>query len=195
LYLAADSSFANLARDKSLVNDIFQLAAMRPVIVVRKDNSKNITTLMDLLKPGVRLSLGHPDTASIGKLTRDLLEQVGLWDKFKQHVRNYGVFKPTVADVANDVKVGAVDTGVIWDAMLHQYDDLMVVEVPEFEQGESAVTLGVLSFSQHSHLALQFAGFLKSEVGHEFFMREGYRPIKAAKLNHISGSSGSAELF
>ena len=37
------------------------------------------------------------------------------------------VFKPTVVDAANDVKLGAVDAAIVWDSMAKQYPDLEFV--------------------------------------------------------------------
>ena len=50
LYLAADSSYINMAREKGLAQESLRLARMKPVIVVHKDN-ETIKSVDDLLKP------------------------------------------------------------------------------------------------------------------------------------------------
>ena len=46
------------------------------------------------------------------------------------------VYKTTVNEVANDVKVGAVDAGIVFDAVLHDYDTLEAVAIPELTDGQ-----------------------------------------------------------
>lgn len=104
LYLAADESYTKSARAMGLLAEIIPLARQRPVIAVARGNPKKIHTLEDLRRPDVRVAMANPDAASIGRTVRDLLQKSGQWDATKQHVT---VFKPTVNDVANDVKLGA----------------------------------------------------------------------------------------
>ena len=44
------------------------------------------------------------------------------------------VSTPTVNDVANAVKLGTVDAGIVWDAVMAQYPTLDMVAVPEAQQ-------------------------------------------------------------
>ncbi len=46
---------------------------------MQKGNPKNITSLKDLLKPGVRVAIGQPEQCTIGALTRLLLESEGIY--------------------------------------------------------------------------------------------------------------------
>jgi len=74
-------------------------------------------------------------------VTRKALEKITIgdtnrWQQLEQHVTAKGVFKPTVNDVASDVKLGSVDAGIVWDATASMpgfRDQLQVVEVPELE--------------------------------------------------------------
>jgi molybdenum ABC transporter molybdate-binding protein len=177
LYLAADASFTDLARQKGLLAESLPLAQMKPVIAVQRGNPKNIKSLRDLLRKDVRLSMGNPEAASIGKQAKKLLLQAGLWDDVKVQVEERGVFKPTVPEVANDIKIGAVDAGIIWDATAHQYDRLEGVEVPELSVAKKMITIGVLKSSQQATLALRFARYLNSSEGNKIFNDEGYQAV------------------
>ncbi len=130
LYLAADETYLERARDLGLVAEILPVARMRPVIAVAASNPKGIVTIDDLLREDVEVALANPDAASVGKNTKRILTATGHWAALSHHAR---VFKPTVNDVANDVRLGAVDAGVIWDATANQYDGLDGVHVPEFD--------------------------------------------------------------
>lgn len=178
LYLAADSSFLDIATENGLVKESLPLAEMTPMVAVQKNNPLGIRDLKDLLRKDIRLSLGNPETASIGKQVKLLLESAGIWEKVKTQVEERGVFKPTVTEVANDIKIGAVDAGIIWDATVSQYDTIDGVEVVEFDQAQKMVTIGILSSSLKPNLALRFAQYLNSREGNRFFKEEGYRPVE-----------------
>ena len=181
LYLAADASFLDIAREKGLVKESLPLAEMKPVIAVQKGNPKGIKSLSDLLRKDVRLSLGNPEAASIGKLAKHLLSQAGVWEDVKKQVEDRGVFKPTVPEVANDIKIGAVDAGIIWDATTNQYDSLDSIEIPEFDLAQKMITIGVLNSSQKETLALRFARYLNSLEGNAIFNSEGYQAVEGDK--------------
>src|SRR5207245_3345321 len=80
LYLPADESYVELARQKGLVDAVMPIAVMRPVLGVRKGNPKGIKSLDDLLKRDVKLGQANPDAAAIGKVCREALKKIGKWD-------------------------------------------------------------------------------------------------------------------
>ena len=160
LYLSADDSYMTMAQQKGLVKESIPLATMRPVIAVRKDNPKNIRSIDDLLRDDVKVALGNPDQAAIGNTTRSLLTASDHWSRLEAHVTRLGVFKPTVPEVANDVKLGSVDAGIIWDTTVALYPDLKAIRVPELDAGTSHVIVGVLASSRTPTQALKFARYL-----------------------------------
>ena len=157
LFVAGDDSFIRLGREQGVIAESIPLATMRPVIAVRKGNPKNIHAVADLLRLDVAVALANPDAASIGKTTQRILEKQGTWAELKAHAK---VFKPTVNDIANDVKLGAADAGIVWNATAGQYSELEAVHVPEFAPVVETVTLGVLKNSKQPTAALRFARYL-----------------------------------
>lgn len=177
LYLAADTSYIEIARKKNLVKESIEVARMQPVIMVKKGNPKNIQSIDDLTKEGISFSLANPDAASIGKLTKKELQKANKWEAISKSAR---VFKPTVSEVANDVLLGAVDAGIVWDATVNQHSDQTeMVEVPEFAQAVKNVTVGILNSSQKPQQALMFARYLQApEKGERQFSSMGYQTAK-----------------
>ena len=179
LYLAGDSSFIEIARDQDLVAEAIPIARMRPVIGVRKGNPDGITTVRDLLRENVRTALANPDAASIGKQTRILLGQMNLWDPVEAVVTERGVFKPTVNEVANDIKLGTVKAGIVWDATVNQYPELEAVEIEGAADFSKQVTIGILKSSQQPGTALHFARYLAArDRGGTVFDRMGFVPVE-----------------
>ena len=160
LYLAADDSYIKTAQERKLVKEEIPLAKMRPVILVPKDNPKNIQGIEDLLRGDVRTALGNPDQAAIGRKTRKVLKASGHWAKLEKHITNKGgVFLPTVPEVANAVKVGSVDAAIVWDATAAQYPTLKAIRTKELDAGTGNITIGVLTNSENPTAALKFARY------------------------------------
>ena len=178
LYIAADQSYIDLAEEKALIAETLPLAWMRPVIAVAKGNPKNIQSLEDLKRRDIRLALGNPEAASIGRQTKNLLERAGVWAVVKQQVEKTGVFKPTVPEVANDVKLGAVDAGVVWDSTVAQYPELETVRIPLFDEARMQISVAVLASSAQPTAALRFARYLNSQAGNAVFSEKGFEPVE-----------------
>lgn len=178
LFLPADNSYIQIAQEKGLLKEILPLATMHPVIVVKKGNPKAIATLDDLARPTIRVALGNPDAASIGKTVKEVLETENRWAPIQANISANGVFKPTVNDTANDVKLGAVDAAIIWNGMVKEYPDLEAIEVPLFQKAIAEVNVGILTCSKQPTEALRFARFLSSREGNRIFAEKGYDTVQ-----------------
>lgn len=176
LYLAADESYIDMAKEFDLVAESQPVAIIKPALAVKAGNPKQITGIHDLIKNDIRLSFGNPDAASIGKLTRHIFEQQNTWEQIKEHVT---VFKPTVNDIATDIRLQMVDAGIIWDANVSQFDDLESVSVDLFQQYKKQITIGVLRFSEQPTEALRFLRYISSpNKGAPILAAHGYTPIE-----------------
>jgi molybdate transport system substrate-binding protein len=179
LYLAADESYIQEAKEFGLIAETQPLAIVTPVIAVKKGNPKNITGVEDLLNPEVRVSLGNPDAASIGKQTKLMFTNHGNWEAL---LKNVTVLKPTVSDVATDVRLETVDAGIIWDANVNQFEDLEAVSVDFFHDYKKEITIGVLKASEQAVEALKFMRYISSyDKGAPVFETNGYVAIEGDK--------------
>lgn len=176
LYLAGDKSYIDEATKLGLVKETQALAYMKPVIGVAKGNPKGIQKIEDLFNKNIKVSIANPDAASIGRLTKKALVKSGQWAQLKE---NISVLMPTVNEVANSIKLGSVDAGVIWDATANQYMEINLVSAPLFDTKEKNITIGVLSYSKQATEALKFIRYLSAkDKGLPIFNKFGYRPIQ-----------------
>lgn len=183
LYLSADDIYIKQAQDKGLVKEAIPIASQKPVIIVPAGNPKKIASIDDLLKPDVKVSLGNPESAAIGNITRKLLEKSGHWDKLEAHVRDKGVMKPTVPEVANDVVLGSADAGIIWNSFANLQEKLDSVSIPELDAGKAEVMIGVLSSTQKPTDSLKMARYLASrDRGGEAFAQMGCDAVEDADI-------------
>lgn len=179
LFIAADESYIDEAIKHGLIAENQPLATITPVIAVKKGNPKQVKEINDLLANNIKYALGNPDAASIGRQTQIMLKESGIWEIIKENVT---VMKPTVNEVANDIHIGSVDAGIIWDATVAQYEDIEMVDPDMFSDFSKNVTVGVLNSSKKPTEALRFLRYLSSrEKGNTVFKEFGYNPIKGDK--------------
>lgn len=172
LYLPADDSFLEMARQQSLVSEVLPLAKMQGVIAVKKNNPRGIKSFQDLLRSDIKLVQAN-EAAAIGKQTRRELSRQGLWEPLHNATHAY---RTTVTDVANDVIVGAADAGIVYDAVLTTYPDLEFVEIPEFVEIAAKSAIGVLASSKTPQSALHFARYIAAQDrGLEHYAKHGFR--------------------
>lgn len=175
LILPGDDTFIEFARQKGLIDQSVALARMMPVLVVAKGNPKRVRSLDDLLQPDVRLAQAAPETAAAGRLVQVALQKSGDWDRIKAHTI---VFKGTVSDVANDIKVGSVDAGFVWDALIVQYPELETVPIPQLAGTQSLVSVGSLKSSTKPSAARRFMRYLAAkDKGLRLFKEHGFEPV------------------
>lgn len=186
LFIAADASYIDTARGKNLVAEALPVVQVQPVLLVPKGNPKNIQGIADLQRADLRVSLANPDAASIGKVTQKILEAHGQWDATQLAVQTRGVFKPTVSDVANDVKLGAVDVGVVWNATAREYPELEALSFPEAALTHETVMVAALKCAANPEAASDFMYYLTAEgKGMSTFKAHGFEPAPAAgNLQH-----------
>ncbi len=176
LYLAADSSYQDIAKEAGLVKEVIPLAKIRPVIAVAKGNPKNIKNLDDLLKDDIKIALANPEAASIGKQSKKIMQQTGHWERIEKKAT---VFKPTVMDIAGDVSLGSVDAAIVWDSTVKQLPDkLDAVHIPEFDSNDKTISIGILTCTKKPTDALRFARYLQApQKGQVEFEKYGYELI------------------
>lgn len=183
LFLAADESYIHEARKDGLVAEAIPVASIHPVLVTAKDNPKHIATVRDLLRPDVRVALANPDLAAIGKAAKQALAKTGEWAELEKQIRQFTAKVSqlgTVNEVAQAVKIGTVDAGIVWDATARQFE-LPLIEAPAFQKARENVTLGVLTRTPLPQRALHFARFLSArDKGLVHFRSHHYEPVPDA---------------
>ncbi len=157
LYVAADSSYIEKAREKGLVVEALPLAHLKPVVAVARGNPARVATMQDLMNSKLRVALANPDAAAIGRITKKVADRLGVWDRLKANAK---VFKPTVTDLVNDIVLGSVDAAIVWDATANQYAEVDAIDLPSLSQEKWQVTIGVLASSKQPTKSLRLARYL-----------------------------------
>jgi molybdate transport system substrate-binding protein len=175
LYLAADRWYMDKAREEGLIEEVLPIAAQYPVIAYLKGNPKGIDGIEDLLDSEIDLSLPDPDSAAIGRVAKDLLGKDGPWEEMWEKKTTA---RTKVNEVANDIKIGAVDAGIVWNATADQYPELEYVVPKTFRRQDKQIALAVLKSSKNPTRALHFARYVTArDKGLEIFDEYGYDVI------------------
>lgn len=178
LFLPADGSYIDLARKDNMIDEVIPLASMTPVIAVKKGNPKQLAGVADLSRPGLRIALANPGAASIGQAGKSLLLKAGIWNEIEAAANNRGVFKPTVNDIANDVRLGTVDAAIVWDATVMQKEyagELDALPIVGAEAFAVETPIAVLKSSKNPTAALHFARYMSAvDRGLKTFQAEGF---------------------
>ena len=184
LYLPGDMWYVERAAERGMVESRRIVAWFVPVIGVRKGNPKKIRTLADLARPDVKVGLGRAEACAIGNTSRNILRAYGLLEKVKADFEAL-----TVNRLANQVKLGALDAALIWDAVAKQYpDDIEAVALDDGYFYAAPLAVAVLKRSKNKDLARKFADFAASEAGAKHF-RDNFYQVSGHELRVGSGSS------
>src|SRR5262245_16218729 len=176
LFLPADEVYIDQAREKGLIAEVFPLARITAVLVLRPGFDKDITTWDDLVGGSIKVAQANPDGAAIGKLTREKLLTTGHWDALKERTT---VFSGTVTEVANAVKLGNPDAGIVWDAVAAQFPELKVVHLPELDRVTARVLIGVVKSSPQPTEPLRFARYVAArDKGLKRFRERGFTVLE-----------------
>ena len=158
IYIPGSNEFMDLAIEKGVVYEesVRKLAYIIPVIVVRKDNPKNIKRLGDLVKDDVRLAIANPKSVAIGLYAVEMFEYNGLDVK-----KNIVAKTKSFSDLLTLLKTGVVDAVIGWNVAEVFSPDLKVIYPrPEEIPRVACVEIGIMRFAEDVEKARDFLEFV-----------------------------------
>lgn len=174
LFWPGDEWYVDLAAKEDLVASKTMICYFVPVILVRKGNPKNVRTLADLARPGLRLGLGDPRACQVGRTCDELIAKNRL-DRAAIE-KNLAFSSTTVSELGLQIQTGGLDAAIVWDAVAAQYaDSADVVPIPPQQNVIAHVAIGVLKCSQNRDAAEAFVKFLLGDRGREILRKHQYR--------------------
>lgn len=174
LYMPGDRSYVDIAAEEGLIESTTTACYFVPTILVEKGNPKNIHSLKDLTRNGIRLGLGDSTACAIGRQSKKIFERNNIpWAEVEKNL----VFQSlTVNELGIQIQTGSLDAVIVWDAVAYQYlEQGELIEIPPVQNVLSTVPVGVLDFSDHKDLSRSFAAFAASNQGKAIFLKHNYR--------------------
>jgi len=174
LFLPGDGWY--VARLQALSGNVAEeanLGRLIPVIIVAKNNPKEIHKLHDLAQPGVRVALGDPQACQVGRVSTQILAQAGM---------SINDLHPQLALTVNElaiwVKMRNVDAAIVWETVATELgSDVEIIPIPREHRVDSDVVLARLSQSHNPLAASRFVAFAKSPAGQAILRQAGYQPV------------------
>ena len=180
VYIPGEEYYVKQAIDRELVEPGYKVvASMSTVIITRPGNPKNIQTLQDLTKPGIRLGIGDPEVVAVGRAAKETLTKAGVWDQVQP---NKVMAALNVSELSNAVRLGNLDAAVVWNACaaLYTKQDITTILILDKHSVTSTIPVGILKSSRHAREAQQYLDFLASAEGNRIFLKHGFG-LPAAK--------------
>jgi molybdate transport system substrate-binding protein len=175
LYIPGSPDYMNKAIREGVV-DPESVAIMAYLIIaidVQRGNPKDIRTLADLARPGIRVGIGNPEAVCVGLYAIEVLERNGL---LKQVQHNIITHAPSCSAAASLVAMQKVDAVIGWRVFSEWNPDkieailLKPQEVPRLAYIPAALS----TYSRDKEGAQRFIDFLISPEGQKIFAQWGY---------------------
>jgi molybdate transport system substrate-binding protein len=175
LYIPGSPDYMSKAIREGVVDpeSITIIAYLIIAIDVQRGNPKNIQTLADLARPGIRVGIGNPEAVCVGLYAVEVLERNRL---LKQVQDNIITHAPNCSATASLVAMQKVDAVIGWRVFSEWNPDkieavlLKPQEVPRLAYIPAALS----TYSLDKEGAQQFIDFLISAEGQKIFKKWGY---------------------
>ena len=152
-------------------------------IAVRKGNPKEIKTLADLARPGLKVGLCNAEQSTLGYMTDGMLRSSGLQESIR---RNVVVEVPTADFLVNQMRAGALDAAIVYRVNYQLQQDHLDLLPIRHEGARAVQPFAVRADSRNKQLA---GRLLESFKRHrERFTGAGFKwlgdqpPVKSAEI-------------
>ncbi|MCK5850946.1 MAG: molybdate ABC transporter substrate-binding protein [Kiritimatiellae bacterium] len=166
LFMPGAELYVDMAVEKGLANKGTKkhVAYFIPVVFVKKGNPKNILSLADFKREGVRVGLGDERCCAVGKKVLKILEKNKI--AYSEWEKNIVYKSATVNELGMAIQLGTVDVVITWDANARdflKYGD--IVSIPPENNVPSTIPIVVLKASHYQAESQLFIDFVTSEEG------------------------------
>lgn len=192
VFMAADSSWLQKLNQNGLLynNQYSNFTSNVLVVILPPDNPKNITSLLDLVKPDVRIAVTGW-TVPVGKYTNITLTKIdrtwgnsnstqyrgSQWMNYRQRIiANIITYETNVEQVVGKVLTDTVDAGFAYasDASFLGQSKLKSLPIPSDVNIQAKYGIGILNESTHFDLATKYVDFWLSQDGQALLVKYGF---------------------
>jgi molybdate transport system substrate-binding protein len=181
IYAPDSLDFMYRANEAAVTNpdSVKILAYMIPAIIVPKGNPKNIASLEDLAKAGVRVAIADPQSVAIGAYAAELLEvnnltsKESLWKAVKPNIVAYA---DSTSSLASIVAGGSVDAAIGWSVMGYwdtSTTDIVMINATKIPR-IAYIPAAISTYTEDLEKAQDFLNYLVSSDAQAVFERDHY---------------------
>jgi len=184
VFMPGSTTEFKTAKSQGLVNESKLVAYHIPVIAVQKGNPKNITTLADFARPGLKVALGDANATAIGKASTKMFAALNISAAVEKNVVSR---TPTINELTVIMQTGQADAAVL---TLDQYDakTMDMITIPLSQNVVLITPIGATTFSQNTDAANQFVSLSHPMTGkrssqNTALLRTRTRPMRMSHRN------------
>jgi len=177
LYLPGSESYIKKHLKEGLLGYRKYVGYNQIALFVKKGNPKNIKTLNDLVREDVIVSLGNPETCSMGRASVKVLKRFGGEEFLEEVEDNVVLYSADSRDFNNLLKSGQIDTGLNWKATAFFPENrgkIDIVSIDERYAPKKKLYLTLLTFSKHKQIAKAFIDYAASKNGQKIMKEYGF---------------------
>ncbi len=158
------------AKDQGLVNESQLVAYHVPVIVVKKGNPKNISSLKDFAQPGLKIALGDVNATAIGKAGAKMFQKLNITAAVEKNVITR---TPTINELTVIMNTGQADAALLTLDQVNP-DTMDVIPIPVSDNVVLVTPIGVTTYSKNTDAASEYVAFVASDEGKAYFAKHGF---------------------
>ncbi len=178
IYFPGSSDYMELAKKKGVVFPETEkyVVYLVPAINVQKGNPKNIKSLQDLTKPGIKVAIANPEGVCVGAYAVEIIEKNFNAQEKEQFKKNLINYTESCEKTATAISLKAADAVIGWSVF--QYWDPERIETIPLKKSEiiriGYIPIAISRYTQNRALAQKFIDFLLSEEGKAIYRKYHY---------------------
>ncbi len=179
LFLPGSESYISKAMEEGLITKTIHVGYNKAAIMVKKGNPKNIPpNLSSLTNPDYYVIMGNPESGSIGKETKKILEQKQIYSEV---LKNTKQLTTDSKDLTLMIKEDVADLTINWFATATWHENTNHIEAlpidKKFAQKKKLI-LAKLIFTTNPNIVEKLMNFAASEEGKAIFLKHGLYHIQ-----------------
>jgi len=178
IYFPGSSDYMELAKRKGAVFPETEktVVYLVPAINVQKGNPKNVKTLRDLTRPGLKVAIANPEGVCVGAYAVEIVESIFTPEEKEAFRKNLINYTESCEKTATAISLKAADAVIGW-RVFHYWDSERIETIP-LEKSQiirvGYIPVAVAKLTANRPLAQKFIDFLLSEDGQRIFRKYHY---------------------
>lgn len=178
LYFPGSSDYMEKARrDGDVFAETEQIIVyLVPSINVQKGNPRNIHTLRDLTRPGLRVAIANPEGVCVGAYAVEIMEKAFTAAEKEAFRNNLANYTASCSRTATAISLKQADAVIGW-RVFEYWDPQRIETIPlakEEVQRVGYIPIAVSKYTQNRDRAQAFIDFLSGPEGQAIFAKYSY---------------------
>ena len=178
IYFPGSSDYMELAKKKEVVFPDTEKYVVYLVnaINVQKGNPKDIKSLKDLTKPGLKVAIANPEGVCVGAYAVEIIEKNFTPKEKAEFKKNLINYTESCEKTATAISLKMADAVIGW-SVFHYWDTERIETIP-LKKSEiiriGYIPIAISKYTQNRALAQKFIDFTLSEEGKAIYRKYNY---------------------